>query len=105
MYFQNEATKALLIVEPKHRIYCKKKRAARCELPCDQENNYNKLGTTGHARIVSDYIEKYFRIISVSIKNGRFVSFSEYNQVVDEAARRIYKAVTGRACPESVKVW
>ena len=64
MYFQNEATKALLIVEPMHRMYCKKKRAAQCELPCDQENNDNKLGTTGHARIVSDYIENTLELYS-----------------------------------------
>jgi hypothetical protein len=28
----------------------------------------------------------------------------DYNRVFDETARRIYEAVTGRECPESVKV-
>jgi hypothetical protein len=36
---------------------------------------------------------------------GRNIQNPNYNRVFDETAMRIYKAVTGRKCPESVKVW
>jgi hypothetical protein len=35
---------------------------------------------------------------------GRNIQAPNYNQVFDDTARRIYKAVTGRICPESVRV-
>ena len=35
---------------------------------------------------------------------GRNIQNPDYNQVFDETARRIYEVVTGRGCPESVKV-
>jgi len=35
---------------------------------------------------------------------GRNIQNPDYNRVFDETARRIYKAVTGRKCPESVRV-
>jgi len=35
---------------------------------------------------------------------GRNIQNPEYNRVFDETARRIYKAVTGRGCPEAVTV-
>ena len=35
---------------------------------------------------------------------GRNIQNPEYNRVFDETARWIYEAVTGRGCPESVKV-
>jgi len=35
---------------------------------------------------------------------GRNIQIPDYNQIFDETARQIYNAVTGRACPESVKV-
>jgi hypothetical protein len=35
---------------------------------------------------------------------GRNIQNPDYNRVFDETARRIYKAVTGRGCPESVRV-
>ena len=35
---------------------------------------------------------------------GRKIQNLSYNRVFDETARRIYEAVTGRVCPESVKV-
>jgi hypothetical protein len=35
---------------------------------------------------------------------SRNIQNPEYNQVFDETARRIYKLITGRRCPESVKV-
>ena len=35
---------------------------------------------------------------------GRNIQNPDYNRVFDETARRIYEAVTGRECPESVKV-
>ena len=36
---------------------------------------------------------------------GRNIKNPDYNRVFDETARWIYKAVTGRECPEPVKVW
>jgi len=35
---------------------------------------------------------------------GRNIQNPDYNQVFDDAARRIYRTVTGRGCPESVRV-
>ena len=35
---------------------------------------------------------------------GRNIQNPEYNQIFNETARRIYKAITGRVCPELVKV-
>ena len=35
---------------------------------------------------------------------GRNIQHPDYNRVFDETARRIYEAVAGRGCPESVKV-
>jgi hypothetical protein len=35
---------------------------------------------------------------------GRNIQHPDYNRVFDETARRIYEAVAGRECPESVKV-
>jgi len=35
---------------------------------------------------------------------GRNIRNPDYNQVFDEMARQIYEAVTGRECPETVKV-
>jgi hypothetical protein len=35
---------------------------------------------------------------------GRNIQNPDYNQVFDETAKRIYEVVTGRGCPESVKV-
>jgi hypothetical protein len=35
---------------------------------------------------------------------GRNIQNPDYNQVFDKTARRIYEVVTGRKCPESVKV-
>jgi hypothetical protein len=35
---------------------------------------------------------------------GRNIQNPDYNRVFDDTARRIYEAVTGRECPESVKV-
>jgi hypothetical protein len=36
---------------------------------------------------------------------GRNIQVPNYNQVFDEAAKSIYKVITGRICPESVKIW
>jgi hypothetical protein len=35
---------------------------------------------------------------------GRNIQIPDYNRIFDETARRIYLAVTGRGCPESVRV-
>ena len=35
---------------------------------------------------------------------GRNIQNPDYNRIFDETARQIYKTVTGRVCPESVKV-
>ena len=35
---------------------------------------------------------------------GRNIRNPDYNRVFDETARRIYEVITGRGCPESVKV-
>jgi hypothetical protein len=35
---------------------------------------------------------------------GRNIKNPDYNRVFDETARRIYKVVTGRDCPEEVRV-
>ncbi len=35
---------------------------------------------------------------------GRNIGNPDYNRVFDDSARQIYKAVTGRGCPESVRV-
>jgi hypothetical protein len=35
---------------------------------------------------------------------GRNIGNPDYNRVFDEAARRIYEVITGRACPESLQV-
>jgi len=35
---------------------------------------------------------------------GRNIQNPDYNRIFDETARRIYEAVTGRVCPESVRV-
>jgi hypothetical protein len=35
---------------------------------------------------------------------GRNINNPDYNRFFDETARKIYKTVTGRDCPESVRV-
>ena len=35
---------------------------------------------------------------------GRNIQNPDYNRIFDETVKRIYEVVTGRACPESVKV-
>jgi hypothetical protein len=35
---------------------------------------------------------------------GRNIKNPDYNRIFDEAARRIYEVITGRGCPEAVKV-
>ena len=35
---------------------------------------------------------------------GRNIQNPDYNRVFDETAKRIYEALTGKGCPESVKV-
>ncbi len=35
---------------------------------------------------------------------GRNIQNPDYNRVFDETAKRIYEVITGRGCPESVKV-
>jgi len=35
---------------------------------------------------------------------GRNIKNPDYNRVFDETARRIYEAITGRRCPETVSV-
>ncbi len=35
---------------------------------------------------------------------GRNIQNSEYNRVFDETAKNIYEVITGRGCPESVRV-
>jgi hypothetical protein len=36
---------------------------------------------------------------------GRNIQDPNYSRVFDETAKAIYKAITGRICPESVRVW
>jgi len=35
---------------------------------------------------------------------GRNIQNPDYNRVFDETAKHIYEVITGRGCPESVKV-
>lgn len=35
---------------------------------------------------------------------GRNIQNPDYNRIFDETARLIYKVVTGKECPESVKI-
>ncbi len=35
---------------------------------------------------------------------GRNIRNPEYNKVFDETARQIYEAITGRSCPESLRI-
>jgi hypothetical protein len=47
--------------------------------------------------------ERVYQIIDVKVP-GRNIKNMDYNGVFDETANRIYRTVTGRVCPESVRV-
>jgi hypothetical protein len=45
-----------------------------------------------------------FSYLKGVIVPGRNIQNPDYNRVFDETAKRIYEVITGRGCPESVKV-
>jgi len=52
----------------------------------------------------ADYMYNTVEECLDELSNVTWIQNPDYNRVFDETARRIYEAVTGRECPESVKV-